>query len=89
MLRGYMSKNMKAEEFIKVVVKALSCEFEKEVELESISYDEFKIILDDCVVLINKKIINKFKNPYGSDRFILEAFEAQGFIMETCSKIWN
>ena len=76
MLRGYMSKNMKAEEFIKVVVKALSCKFEKEVYLESISDDKFKITLDDCVVLINKKITNKLKNPYGIDRFILEAFEA-------------
>ena len=49
MLRGYMSKNMKAEEFIKVVVRALSCEFEKEVGLESICDDEFKITLDDFV----------------------------------------
>jgi len=47
MIRGYMSKKMKAEEFIKVVVKALSYEFEKEVDLESISDDEFKITLDD------------------------------------------
>ena len=30
MIRGYMSKNMKAEEFIKVVVKALRWEFEKQ-----------------------------------------------------------
>ena len=47
MLSDYVSKNMKAEEFIKVVVKALSYEFEKEVDLESISDDEFKITLDD------------------------------------------
>lgn len=82
MLRGYMSKNMKAEEFIKVVTKALSCEFEKEVELESINDDEFKITLDDCVVIINKDLINKLKSSYGIDRFILETFEAQGFIFD-------
>ena len=82
MLRGYMSKNMKAEEFIKVVTKALSCEFEKEFDLESISDDEFKITLDDFVVIINKKLIHKLKSPYGIDRFILEAFEDQGFIFD-------
>ena len=81
-IRGYMSKNMKAEEFIKVVVKALSCEFEKEVELESISDNEFKITLDNFMVIINKEIINKLKSPYWIDRFILEAFEGQGFIFD-------
>ena len=80
--RGYMSKNMKAEEFIKVATKALSCEFEKEVELESISDDEFKITLDDFVVIMNEELINKLNKPYGIDRFILEAFEDQGFIFD-------
>lgn len=78
--RGYMSKNMKAEEFIKVVVRALSCEFEKEVELESISDNEFKIILDNYVVIMSKELINKLKISYGIDRYILEEFEKQGFI---------
>lgn len=80
--RGYMSKNMRAEEFIKVVTKALSCEFEKEVELESISDDEFKITLDDYVVIMNKELINKLNKPYGIDRFILESFEEQGFTFD-------
>jgi hypothetical protein len=82
MLRGYMSKNMKAEEFIKVVTKALSCDFEKEVELESISDDQFKITLDDFRVIINKDLINKLKSSYGIDRFILEAFETQDFMFD-------
>ena len=82
MLRGYMSKNMKAEEFIKVVVRALSCEFEKEVGLESICDDEFKITLDDYVIIINEELINKLNKPHGIDRFILEGFEAQGFIFD-------
>ena len=80
--RGYMSKNMKAKEFIKVATKALSCEFEKEVELESISDDEFKITLDDFVVIMNEELINKLNKPYGIDRFILEGFEEQGFIFD-------
>ena len=80
--RGYMAKNMKAEEFIKVVKKALSCEFKKEVELESISDDEFKITLDNFVVIVSKELINKLKSPYGIDRYILEAFEDQGFIVD-------
>ena len=82
MLRGYMSKNMKAEEFIKVATKALSCEFEKEFDLESICDDEFKITLDDFVVIMNEELINKLNKPYGIDRFILEAFEKQGFIFD-------
>ncbi len=35
--RGYMDKNMTAEEFIKVVVNALSMEFGKEVKLKIIN----------------------------------------------------
>lgn len=80
--RGYMSKNMEAEEFIKVVVRALSCEFEKEVELESINDNEFKITFEDFVVIMNKELINKLNKPYGIDRFILESFENQGFIFD-------
>lgn len=83
MLRGYMLKNIKAEEFIKVVIRALSCEFEKEVKLECISDDEFKITLDNFVVIMSKELINKLNKPYGIDRFILESFEDQGFIFDT------
>jgi lipoate-protein ligase A len=43
--RGYMAKNMKVEDFISVVVTALSREFEEEVKLESINNDEFEITL--------------------------------------------
>lgn len=82
MLRGYMSKNMKAEELIKVVARALSCEFEKEVELECISDDEFKIALDNFVVIMSKELINTLKSAYGIDRFILESFEDQGLIFD-------
>lgn len=73
-----MSKNMKAEEFIKVVVKALSCEFEKSVKLESINENDFKIALDNFQVIMRVELINKLKSPYGVDKYILEEFEKQG-----------
>lgn len=34
--RGYMAKNMEAEEFKKVVTNAISREFEKEIKLKII-----------------------------------------------------
>ena len=77
--RGYMAKNMSVEQFVKVVVRALGCEFEKEVELESISDNEFKIVLDNFVVIMGMELINKLNKPYGVDRFIMEEFEEQGF----------
>lgn len=77
--RGYMAKSMKAEEFIKVVVNALSMEFEKEVKLEAINENDFKITLDNYEVTMNRELINKLKSPYGIDKYILEAFERQGF----------
>lgn len=77
--RGYMAKNMKAEEFIKVVVKALSMEFEKQVKLEIINENNFKITLEGYTVTMTKELINKIKSPYGIDNFILKAFEGQGF----------
>lgn len=79
MLRGYMSKNMKAEEFIKVVVNALSREFESTVKLERIDENSFKISLDKFQVIMSVELINKLKSPYGLDKFILEEFEKQGF----------
>ena len=50
--RGYMAKNMKAEEFIKVVVNALSMEFEKEVKLEIINDNEFRITFDNYKIKV-------------------------------------
>lgn len=79
MQRGYMAKNMNAEEFIKVVINALSREFEKVVKLENIDGDDFKITLEKYEVTMNMELINKLKSPYGLDKFILKAFEKQGF----------
>ena len=71
--RGYMAKNMKAEEFIKVVVNALSMEFEKEVKLEIINDNEFRITFDNYKIKMSKENIEKHKTPYGLDRYILES----------------
>lgn len=78
-LRGYMAKNMNAEDFIKVVVTALSREFEEEVKLENINDDGFLITMRDYMVTMSKEFIDEIKSPYGIDRFILEEFESQGF----------
>ena len=77
--RGYMAKNMKAEEFIKVVVNALSMEFEKEVKLEIINDNEFRITFDNYKIKMSKENIEKHKTPYGLDRYILESLRKQGF----------
>lgn len=77
--RGYMAKNMKAEEFIKVVVNALSMEFGKEVILKIINENEFEISLDNYKINMSKELIEKHKTPYGIDRLILGAFKKQGF----------
>jgi len=79
MQRGYMAKNMKAEEFLKVVLTALTREFEKEYKLESINDNEFRINLGDYKININKELIEKYKTPYGLDKFILGELEKQGF----------
>lgn len=78
-IRGYMAHNMNAEDFIKVVVKALSMEFEEEVQLQNINADEFTISMNGYKTIMSKEIINKLKSPYGVDRFILEEFQSQGF----------
>ncbi len=57
--RGYMVKNMKAEEFIKIVVNALSMEFGKEVKLKIINVvKEFEISLDNYEVTMSNELIN-------------------------------
>ena len=65
MIRGYMSKNMKAEEFIKIVVTALSKEFSSNVELEGINDNKFKITMKNYEVVMSgakssRRIINQF-----------------------------
>lgn len=80
--RGYMARNMKPEEFLKVVLAAIAREFEKEVKLEKTNDNEIIITLDNYKVTISNEIIKKHKTPYGLDRFILEAFEKQGFTFD-------
>ena len=82
MIRGYMSKNMKAEKFIKIVVKALSMEFEKEVKAINFGIDEIKIVMGSYEVKTSIKYLEEIKSPYGIDKFILESLEREGFIFD-------
>lgn len=77
-IRGYMAKNMNVEDFINVVTKALSREFEEEVKLEKVN-NIFKIAMKNYHITMSKELINKLKSPYSVDRYILEEFIKQGF----------
>ena len=77
-IRGYMAKNMSAEDFIKVVVTALSREFEEEVKLERVN-NEFQIAMKSYSITMSIDFIDEIKSPYAVDRYILEEFEKQGF----------
>lgn len=78
-IRGYMAKNMNDDDFIKIVVAALSREFEEDVKLKNVNKDEFLISIKDYKVILSKELIKKLKSPYGIDKFILEEYENQGF----------
>lgn len=80
--RGYMAKNMRAEDFIKVVVKAISREFQEKVNLDTTKNNEFIISLSEFKTILSKEFIDEHKTPYGLDRFILKDFEKQGFKFE-------
>lgn len=57
--RGYMAKNMKPEAFIKVVINALSRKFEKEVKLEKVNGNDYKITLDNYKIKVSKQTYRK------------------------------
>lgn len=80
-IRGYMAKNMKAEDFIVVVVTALNREFEEiknGVKLDKIN-DDFIVAIYEYILTLRKALIDRLKSPYGVDKYILEEFEKQGF----------
>ena len=82
-IRGYMSKNMKTEDFIGVVVSALNREFEEiknGVKLDKIN-DDFIVAIDEYKLTLSKALIDSLKSPYGVDKYILEEFEKQGLIL--------
>ncbi|WP_077369021.1 hypothetical protein [Anaerosalibacter sp. Marseille-P3206] len=81
-IRGYMAKNMNAEYFIKVVVTAISREFEEEVKLENINDDEYLIVMKGYSVKMSRELIDELKSAYGVDRYILGELEKQGFIFD-------
>lgn len=77
-----MAKNMNAEYFIKVVVTAISREFEEEVKLENINDDEYLIVMKGYSVKMSRELIDELKSAYGVDRYILGELEKQGFIFD-------
>ncbi len=77
LIRGYMSKNMNAEEFIEVVSKAISREFEEEVLLEQ-ENNSFKITMKDYQISMSKELVERMQSPYSVDRYVLEEFRKQG-----------
>ena len=77
--REYMTKNMNTEEYLNVVVKALSMEFNTKLLVENISEDEIRIVMDNYEVITSTKYINELRKPYGIDKFILQSFEKKGF----------
>lgn len=80
-IRGYLAKNMPPHEFIKVVVKALSREFEVEVKLEE-SDGIYLIEMDENSVSMGKGLVEDFQSPYGLDKYVLEELEKQGFHLD-------
>lgn len=78
-IRGYMAKSMRAEEYLNVVIKALSMEFDTKVLAQNISEDEVKIVMVNYEVIVSLKHINELSKPYGIDKFILQSLEKKGF----------
>ncbi|MBZ9687503.1 hypothetical protein G9F72_014320 [Clostridium estertheticum] len=77
--RAAMARTMNAEEYLNVVVKALSMEFDTKVLVENISKNEILIVMNNYEVLTSMEYINGLSKPYGIDKFILQSFEKQGF----------
>lgn len=80
-IRGYLSKNLNAEEFIKVVTNALSREFEEEVKLEKLD-NSFKIMMKSYNMTMSEELIEKIKSSYSVDKYIVEKFSKQGFCFD-------
>ena len=72
-IRGYMAKNMGAEEFIKVFAEALAREFDEEVKVISAEENKHNILFKDYRVSINTNLIDelKAKSPYAADKYLL------------------
>src|SRR5690625_7961888 len=78
-IRGYMAKNMNAEEFINIVFRALSREFEEETLTFKSTDDQYHITMGNYQVKLDKTFVEKHQSPYGIDRYILDEFKKQGY----------
>jgi len=59
--RSYMAKDMKKKELLKVVIAAISREFEREAKLVNMNDNEFRINFGDYNINVNKELIKKCK----------------------------
>ncbi len=83
-IRGYQAKNMKTEDFIKVVIETLNQEFKeiKEgIKLEKI-HDKFVIKMQEYRITMSIELLDKLRGPYSIDRYILKELERQGFVFD-------
>lgn len=81
LIRGYMAKNMKTEEFMQMVISALNMEFDDIMEgvILKTTGNKFIIRMEEYEVILEKEFAEKIKSPYGIDKYILDEFEKQGF----------
>lgn len=81
-IRGYMAKNMNAEEFIQVVFRALSREFEEETLTFKNTNNHYQITMGNYQVKLDKAFVEEHQSPYGIDRYILDEFKKQGYDLD-------
>lgn len=80
-IRGMMLKNKTTDEFMDVVVNAISREFEEHVHLLDVG-DGYVITMKEYKIGLGKQFVDIIKSHYGIDRMILEEFERQGFPLD-------
>jgi|SRR5690625_839223 len=80
-IRSLMLKNKTTDEFMDVVVRALSREFEENVHLLDIR-EGYLITMNAYKIALGKQFVDIIKSAYGIDRMILEEFERQGFVFD-------
>ena len=80
--RTMIAINYSEEKFLIAVVDIIGKEFEQEVSVIEILKDKFLITMREYSTIISKDHINKLNGPIGPyrlDRYILNAFQIQGF----------
>ena len=79
--RGYMAKNMRVEEFLNVVVKAISMEFEKEVKVENIGEGQIRIVIDSYEVRTSMNYLEEIKSHMVLIDLFLKALRRRALVL--------